>query len=255
MAGLWGGRVAGALRLLVVCGALGMVTAVLVAWGLAAWLPHRSLTKRYNVIGTPAGGGSGYVSVYEVRRPGMIRRGWGPGLAAAPPFWGELSKDATIALKLKTARQDRSWGELPRELEGERATLGGMEDARGWPFLALWCSLDASASQGIGPGEPAPGGIAVTRRGAKSTAAHFRALPMRPIWPGLGVNSGVFAVVWLGVFGMVWAGRRAVRSRRGRCVGCGYDVCGDRVGGCPECGRGRGAAAPVSCGDGRMARG
>lgn len=234
---------------------LGAVSGVLVAWALAAWLPHRTLTKRYNVVLSATSGGNGFVSVFEIRGTGMIRRGWGPGLQARPAFWGELADSATIALKFKSADQDRSWGALPAALESTRRLTAGVrvEDARGWPFLALWCSLDEAAIQGVGGGDPAPGGIRLSRPGPKATPGHFRALPMRPIWSGLARNTAVYAGAWLAVLLVLRLGQRILRRIRGRCLACGYDVRGLAC--CPECGRPRSGPAPVSSADGLVARG
>jgi hypothetical protein len=63
-------------------------------------------------------------------------------------------------------------------------------------------------------------------------------LPMEPVWPGFALDTAMYGSL---VF-LLWSGprlvRRRVRKRRGRCVGCGYDLKGNVWGGvCPECGR------------------
>jgi hypothetical protein len=64
-----------------------------------------------------------------------------------------------------------------------------------------------------------------------------RRLPCIPLWPGFLVDTAF----WGGAAFLVWSGRggagfvrRGVRRRRGRCVGCGYELKGLAV--CPECG-------------------
>ena len=63
-----------------------------------------------------------------------------------------------------------------------------------------------------------------------------RVLPYGVIWPGFAINTAFYAmIVW-----MLWLSpfvvRRVIRRKRGHCIKCGYDLCGDFVGGCPECG-------------------
>src|SRR5215471_7815812 len=141
---------------------LGLATTVLLAWALAAWLPHRNLTKRFNLVGTPRQ----YVSVFELSRAGMVRRAWRAGYIVpqgGPQLWTKLSQDATVALRLKTTVHDRSWGNLPAALEHLTPQANGAEDARGWPFLCLWCTLDESVIEGGSGGMPVRGGYPLTR--------------------------------------------------------------------------------------------
>lgn len=66
-------------------------------------------------------------------------------------------------------------------------------------------------------------------------------IPYKIDWPVLIVN----AVAWGGALRVIWfgadSGRRAVRavvrSKRSRCVTCGYDLAGFTGSCCPECGR------------------
>ncbi|MGH7130879.1 MAG: hypothetical protein ACREJO_02915 [Phycisphaerales bacterium] len=74
----------------------------------------------------------------------------------------------------------------------------------------------------------------------QAVASETRRIPLRPIWPGLVVNTLVNACV-IGPLMLVpgWV-RRRWRRRHGRCVGCGYSRAG--LGGgvaCPECGGGK----------------
>lgn len=61
-------------------------------------------------------------------------------------------------------------------------------------------------------------------------------LPYRPNWPGLAINtafySGIFAVPLFGIPAL----RRTLRTRRGRCPACNYDLSATPDGPCPECG-------------------
>ncbi|MEQ9095993.1 MAG: hypothetical protein RIE32_06990 [Phycisphaerales bacterium] len=69
------------------------------------------------------------------------------------------------------------------------------------------------------------------------------ALPLLPIWPGFLLNTLLYALLLFIAWRLPGVLRRAVRRRRGRCVGCGYDRGGlDAGAACPECGAGAGAA-------------
>lgn len=221
------------------CAVLGLGTAVVVAWSLAAWLPHRSLFKRFNLVSSGEGKSLAYVTVYELSRSGMVRRAWVGGAIGSNgvSLWNELAPAAVARTGMKSADHDRSWGALPEALSrGGKAAGNGIEDARGWPFLAMWCTFDPTVIEGTMSGKPSPDGLALSRVDGKITTSHFRALPMRPIWKGLAANTGVYAAAWFVVLGAFVAARRSARRRRGRCPACGYDLGCDMDGGCPECG-------------------
>lgn len=61
-------------------------------------------------------------------------------------------------------------------------------------------------------------------------------LPVRPIWGGFVVNTGVFGGGVGAVWGLCAAARRGRRRLAGRCVTCGYELAG--LSRCPECGAG-----------------
>jgi hypothetical protein len=69
----------------------------------------------------------------------------------------------------------------------------------------------------------------------------FRALPYRPVWLGLVVDTVVYAGLW----GLLVVGGRGLLRRarigRGRCPLCAYELgpSGGTGAGCPECGWGR----------------
>lgn len=63
-----------------------------------------------------------------------------------------------------------------------------------------------------------------------------RAIPLGLYWPGTVANSALFG----GLLALFWffTGSACMRCRaaRGRCLKCGYDLCGTVSGVCPECG-------------------
>jgi len=60
--------------------------------------------------------------------------------------------------------------------------------------------------------------------------------PLRPIWPGLVLDSTMYAGLGWACVASVMAGRRRWRRGRGRCPTCGYDLRGEVEQGCSECG-------------------
>ena len=214
---------------------LGLVTSVGVAWALAAWLPHENLLRRRNVISQPDPNRPGtflpiYITVHQFSRTGMIRLDWRPGLTSQSTLHADLAARSTLALRLPTVNQDRTWGRLPHILNlphFDKVPAGG-QDARGWPFLALWCNID----EAVPVGHTVRGGIALSPRG--DTTGFARALPYLPIWRGLVLNTLIYSVAW----GCVVVGVRYLRAhrrlRRGLCPRCAFPLTGDLL--CPECG-------------------
>jgi hypothetical protein len=112
-----------------------------------------------------------------------------------------------------------------------------VEDARGWPMLALQCEHLT-----MGP-DAVPHDV---RDGIKLEPALLgsgpyawlapRAIPLRPIWSGFLVNTLFYAAILAVLFLAPERTRRTLRRRRGRCITCNYDRRGIPDGPCPECG-------------------
>lgn len=87
------------------------------------------------------------------------------------------------------------------------------------------------------PGDGVAGGV-LLEEGARLSGTWNppRALPMRPLWFGLIVNVVLFSAAWLVLLLAPRAIREELRRRRGRCPRCGYDLQGELVAGCSECG-------------------
>jgi hypothetical protein len=111
-----------------------------------------------------------------------------------------------------------------------------MDDARGWPLLALRCQLLVRYPAGKQHLHTI-GGIELPR---SPRGAHWwfgvRALPLIPIWPNFAVNASLYAAAIWFVIHVLRALRRLGRVKRGLCPCCGYDILRDLSQGCPECG-------------------
>ena len=107
-----------------------------------------------------------------------------------------------------------------------------MVDARGWPALTLW--YESETPDGWMPTGGIAGGIKLL--GFWEHEVRFpKALPIRPIWPGLAVNTLFYAaVLWLLIPGP-FALRRFIRVRRGLCPKCAYPM--GHSDACSECGK------------------
>lgn len=124
--------------------------------------------------------------------------------------------------------------------------------ASGWPALAFWCELDVENPVMVG--SPRSGPFAIRSVGAfnidsvpgPESFARFSedgyaclALPCRPIWSGMALNTAVYSLTFLLLFASAASFRRAVRLRAGRCLRCGYDLIRTIGPLCPECGDAR----------------
>ena len=138
-----------------------------------------------------------------------------------------------------------------------------IEDASGWPMLAMSCEIDTSypieylRGETVEPEVPlyaifaigVAGGIPIknvypdrTPPGRAPSGATYndgfwdvRVLPVRPIWRGFAINTLFYAtLLWLLICGP-FALRRLLRVRRGLCPKCAYRM--GESGVCSECGR------------------
>ncbi len=189
----------------------------------------------------------------EYRGVGIVRRAWVrifPGIVSIAPSreadhlprdsthyvdFAELSNSRRIADGFSYAVVDpHTWGRLPVRDETV-PIVEHIQDARGWPFLALWSGMRIVDDASGEPTALVAGGIRVTDEHSPGDFSEVRALPLRPIPRGLALNTAFYASVWLVLFTAPRALRRHFRSRRGQCPTCAYDLHAT-PNTCPECG-------------------
>lgn len=150
--------------------------------------------------------------------------------------WGASKAGAKVVSRLLPRGSDADssgeWGTLGRISNGIRLQDEGTEDARGWPWLAMWCEIKHAPVYG----DPAVvrGGLRVPTTGTGLGDA--RCVPLRPIWTGFLLDTAFYGAIWAMFLVGVPTGKRAARRKIGRCVRCGYDLQHDLAAGCPECG-------------------
>ena len=78
--------------------------------------------------------------------------------------------------------------------------------------------------------------IVISKTGAVGEIKPIKILPLRPVWSGFALNTGLYALALLVLYCLWWLSRRFIRNLRGRCLKCGYDLRGKLTSGCSECG-------------------
>jgi hypothetical protein len=245
--------------------AAGLVVSVLVAWAFA-WLVDRtpSATPEANLVMGISAADQPRWEMTIRHRPGTTVITYLASARRPPPPPGPDATEAEIDDFLRSiGRNDRPLGSSPsdpvdvldpprfsrantppRNSDFDRITY--IEDARGWPARCLVGFYDHRTNRGsrqawlIGRtwrydlgGPPGPGGLP-------------RALPLRPIWTGLLINS-VFYGVLIGALMLAAAAlRRRRRARTGHCPACGYDLRATDHERCPECGRISSTRLPIA---------
>ncbi len=232
------------------CLTLGLLTTIAVAWASALHAlpttydsPHYTLNEQWS---SPGFGGCRYtgraferVSWQLIDHPVHLSIEIDPatGRPKDPDrrevSWARDSLPRFEAAHLFPLR----WG-LPPSLEtsGNPARrFEWVQDARGWPMLALWCEWQDSVT-GTSFG-PTRGGIELEPPPSTGDAFESgRALPYRPIPLGLTIDSLLFALAWSFLLFSPRLIRRALRTRRNLCPHCAYSRQGlPDESPCPEC--------------------
>jgi hypothetical protein len=225
---------------------LGVLTTVGVAWCIAAWLPQENWHEFSTCISADS---TTYCFLSEFRAAGAVRRTWHcekPGaFSMYSPSMDIPGPSTWLLSELETPFPGLRWGRMEHVFTHPLSLPQGMEHATGWPALAGWYSMRFVYTSGAFnaefegaiefPATPPSRPFGVAQGGA------IRALPLRPIWPGLLINTAFYAILWLLPLGGLRAARRAWRRHRGRCPACAYHLVGltpapDSRVTCPECG-------------------
>jgi len=221
-------------RWLIVCVSLGVVTTIAVAWACAAWVdpyatvqpsPRRSggaLDGRHYlfwIVGEHTAFGTARIQSSWAGHGRSDRGAWrGPFFGPPEPL---IPRWAPFL--------------VPSAITPGGPDHVGVADGRGWPFLAMWSGL---FFDGTLPSPTIMHGLVLnpSAMSGPSPSTTVRMLPLALIWSGFLADVAIYSLVWFGLLMLIIAGRRALRSREGCCVNCGYDLRGTPHGKCPECG-------------------
>lgn len=252
--------------------ALGVLTTIAIAWGFALWpLPTSSSTLYSSMTGLPGPkpimvpeyrGGPAPFDVVQWQATGLERREYrGSGMVFGnfepSRMPGILSDRARSGLWTAQSMGlfPPLWGQAPDTKPDASGApwVESVQDARGWPFLALACEWPVYASapavftfySALKPNNAIalPDAIASPFGGV---AEPLRALPCRPIWRGLLADITIYSAAWGALLFIPGRIRRHLRLRRSLCPTCAYDLSatGGPPSGCPECGWNRPASSP-----------
>ena len=233
------------LRYVVVCLMLGVITTVAVAWGCAFWTDvyDGSLTRVIQPSESDA-----YEWYFDVRRQ--------PG-SASINLWCILlvkvgSDEVAPAIPTTVPPGFPTWNQgWPHESQVSwyGSQLARAQEARGWPWLAMWCEHFTYIEQTAEELRSNPTfmtyrtlpyrGFALKPIARPIRPAITRVLPLGIIWTGFAINTIFYAAI-LAILWALWSSpfvvRRIIRRKRGLCIKCGYDLRGSSGGMCPECG-------------------
>lgn len=237
--------------------AIGLIATVAVAWGLSL-LPPGDEVRHLSDTHQLQPSGEWFVSKEEHRGIGSLRIGYrgtkferthteavlrsAPSSGFGPTIdVGPHDRDAKFDhTPRKNPKPSVSWGaHHAARPPADIANFDGADDARGFPFLALWCRWPATFTV-LGPTTfgPVEGGISIPDHPstALTGAQNDRALPYRPIWSGLALNTLIYAALFFTFVRSLRFARSRWRRSHGRCPRCAYDRLDDYTTPCPECG-------------------
>ncbi len=226
----------------------GLLTTVAIAWTSAAWVILEDDNELQQSWVMDADGKTAVAMILRLHRFASDRRIL-CALGARDVMYSSLDElhaadvaSASMFLSHLPQGDDfpAPWASMPNPADLPSTSFGigpWTQDARGWPMLALACDwIGEPSSNGHTLSSPPPrGGIELSPTGMFQT---LRALPYRPIWPGLFADTLLFAVAWSALLFAPRAIRTHLRRRRNLCPACAYNLRGlPPQSRCPECGQ------------------
>jgi hypothetical protein len=222
------------LRLGLLSLSLGIVTTWLVAWACGVWAPMRSESYQSQDFQD----NSTLVHLFRERGYGVdsIVVLFHTTATASHRDGSAFEKLARLDILPRWTRAHRCWSSAQAFPAGALAGpidvgVGAMwsEAAFGWPLPALRCMVTATAVlDGLTP----PAWLPAMRTSDRPLPA----IPYRPVWSGLLLNTLFFAALWSAAALFSGVARQRLRISQGHCPWCNYDLRSCPENGCPECG-------------------
>ncbi len=216
-------------RRVVVALVLGAATTVGFAWAPGFFVDRWSLP--YEVVGDPhfetlsASYRSGFAietfSPHSEFRCGTFR-------SRNPTYVPPMRSESTVEIS------SRWWSRTKDDSLLRNTTTHGMLAGQGWPMICLY-RVDWRLRNGAISRWPVlKGGILISKKKLPFGSMRRVILPYFPIWPALAINVGTHSLAWFVVLSGIVVLRGFIRTARGKCAKCAYDV--TRLSQCPECG-------------------
>lgn len=227
---------------------LGAIVNVAVAWGCAKWIMLDPLEDTHSFGIDFRDGNDWRLSTTRSNGALLISSIWGDA---------DFLKDSPrLNIKSATSQINMHFKFIhtPDDKQIELTPPIRILTAYGWPKLALWSAYEFQGDAVFPFLSPQSwtikSGFRISGEQLKRNNIGMipRTLPYRPIWLGFAFNTAFYAaILWLLILGP-FTTRRMIRSKRGRCIKCGYDLRGNFDSGCSECGWGRGETSEqVGC--------
>lgn len=210
-------------------GVLGLATTIGIAWLIAAFSAVDRLAESNRSISLLEEPFPHYWSVitrHSLGRTVALSRRW------STPAAGRVTASGAEDVAPKWGRVRYHGVDAKISPIGEHFRL---DQAAGWPMLALWGSMDMRSSPG-GNLQKTTAKAAIPLVVPANEPLKARFLPLAPLPVGMAIDVLFFDLAWYACVSAIRFSMRRVRQARGLCCRCGYDIRGEMALGCPECG-------------------